>query len=139
MKTSAVWPLISVAIEREDIAVDVIHQNKVPDEKWRFVDKAGHGHFWKGKKLPHLQARRRWQAMDRRRVRRRRGRHQGVAVQDLRSDHRTRLSTQLAPTPRPRSNLVTVTISDEEFVFTPEQYAESVEGWLEATRQIQGR
>ena len=34
---------------------------------------------------------------------------------------------------------VTVTISDEEFVFTPEQYAESVEGWLEAARQIQGR
>ena len=52
MKTSAVWPLISVAIEREDIAVDVIHQIKVPDEEWRFVDKAGHGHFWRGKKVP---------------------------------------------------------------------------------------
>ena len=46
MPTTFQLPLISVMIEREDIPVDTIHPQKVPDEKWRFVDAAGHGHFW---------------------------------------------------------------------------------------------
>lgn len=139
MKTQAVWPLISISVEREDIAVDVIHQVKVPDEKWTHIDRKGHGHFWKGKKIPtcklvvtgttwvgdEYEAEeieiKEWQCK--------------LCKAIIEPGYRM----QVQPTHVPGPTWVTVTINDETFMFTPEQYAESVEGWLEAARQIQGR
>lgn len=42
----AVFPRFSVEMQREAIRVDTMSPQKVPDEKWRYVDKKGHGHFW---------------------------------------------------------------------------------------------
>lgn len=138
MKTAAVWPLFSVAIEREDIAVGVIHQIKVPDEEWRYVDKAGHGHFWKGKKVPtcklvvtgttwvgdEYEAEeieiKEWKCK--------------LCYEIIEPGYRM----QLAPTHVPGPTWVTIVINDETFVITPEQYASSVEAWRDALRDETG-
>lgn len=48
------YPSFTLKYEREDIPVHTLSPSKIPDEEWRYIDKAGHGHFWKGKKLPTL-------------------------------------------------------------------------------------
>lgn len=144
MQTSAVWPLFSVKVEREDIAVDVMHSITVPDEKWTFVDRKGHGHFWKlfSKKpstIPtcnHVVVGTEWVGDE----------YDGEEYevfewqckecgQTIEPGYRQ----QAGPTHVPGPTYVTVEINDNTFVLTPEEYAESVEGWLEAVRKVAGR
>lgn len=130
------WPLFSVKIEREDIAVDVIHSIRVPDEKWTFVDKKGHGHFWKGKKLPtckHVVVGSEWigDEFD--------GEEYDIKEWQCKECGETiepGYRTEVQPNRVPGPTWVTITINDEDYVVTPEQYAESVEAWEMALRTI---
>jgi hypothetical protein len=143
MTISRVWPLFSVSIEREDIAVGVMHSVKVPDEKWTFVDKAGHGHFWrlyskKPSDIPtckevvtgtqwvgdeidgEIYEIKEWQCR--------------TCGQTIEPGYRQ----QQQPTHVPGPTWVTITMEGREYIVTPEQYAKSVEAWEKALRKISG-
>ena len=136
MKTQAMWPMFSVAIEREDIALDVIHSIKVRDEEWRFVDKAGHGHFWKGKKVPtckYVQVGTEWIGDE--------YEADEVPIMEWQCKECAEkilpgYRTELQPTHVPGPTYVTVEINGETFVLTPEQYAWSVGAWRDALRDL---
>ena len=123
------WPLFSVAIEREDIAVDVMHSITVPDEKWTFVDKKGHGHFWKGKKIPTCKlvvTGTTWVGDE----------YDGEEIEIKEWHCKTCGQTiepgyrqEVGPSHIPGPTYVTITINGAEYVLTPEQYAESVAAW----------
>ena len=130
------WPLFSVKIERDDIAVDVMHSMRVPDEKWTFVDKKGHGHFWKGKKVPtckYVQVGTQWVGDE----------YEAEEIPVMEWQCKTCGETiepgyreERGPTHVPGPTWVTITINDEDYVVTPEQYSESVEAWEMALRTI---
>lgn len=141
MKTQMVWPMFSVQVEREDIAVDVIHSIKVPDEEWRFVDKAGHGHFWKlfSKKPSTIPTcvlvvtGTEWVGDE--------YEAEEIEIKEWKCKLCTEIikpgyRQELAPTHVPGPTWVTVTINDETFVLTPEQYAWSVDAWRDALRDL---
>lgn len=48
------FPRFGVSFEREDVRVETMYPQRVPDEEWRVVDTNGHGHFWKDGELPTL-------------------------------------------------------------------------------------
>lgn len=136
MKQMTRWPRISITTETEEIAVDMIQQLKVPDEKWNFVDKAGHGHFWKGKKIPtcklvvtgsvwvgdEFEAEeievKEWKCK--------------ICGEIVEPGYRYESS----PTHVPGLTWVALTIDDESFVLTPDEYAASVDVWREALREM---
>lgn len=49
------FPHVGITVEREDLPFDVMSGSYEPDQEWRHVDRAGHGHFWKGSKTPTLE------------------------------------------------------------------------------------
>lgn len=53
MRSAASLPMFSVEYSREELPM-LMSPCKVPDPDWRYVDKAGHGHFWKKTALPTL-------------------------------------------------------------------------------------
>jgi len=128
--------MFSVSIEREDIAVDVMHSIRVPDEKWTFVDKKGHGHFWSGKKIPTCElvvVGKEWVGDE----------YDGEEI-EIKEWHCRGCGQLIEPGYRmetvpnrvPGPTWVTITIGSEEYVVTSEQYAESVEAWEMALRTI---
>ena len=130
------WPLFSVSIEREDVRVDTIHRLRVPDEKWTFVDKKGHGHFWKGKKVPTCKYVKVGEQVI--------GDEYESDVIDIKEwQCRTCGETiepgyrdEVQPTHVPGPTWVTITINGNSYMLTPEQYAESVDAWEMALRAI---
>lgn len=137
MNTSrSTWPLFSVEIEREDVRVDVIHSRRVPDEEWKFVDKKGHGHFWKRAKIPtckHVQVGTQWVGDE----------YEAEEVPIMEWQCKScgetiepGFRTETGPSHVPGPTWVTITIGGEEYVVTPEQYAESVDAWEMALRTI---
>lgn len=129
------WPLFSVSIERDMISVDIMARVRVPDPDWRYIDKAGHGHFWKGKKLPTLKqvvVGTQWVGDE----------YDGDEYDikewwcKLCSEPIEPGMREETPAPIPGQTWVTVTIGDEDYVVSPEQYAESVEAWEMALRTI---
>jgi hypothetical protein len=142
--TTGVWPMFSVSIEREDIAVDVMRSITVPDEKWTFVDKKGHGHFWKlfSKKpsiIPtceYVQVGTEWVGDE----------YEAEEI-PIMEWHCKECSERIQPGYRqeqppthvPGPTWVTITMEGHEYVLTPEQYAESVKAWEKALRKIYTR
>lgn len=130
------FPSFSVEINREEIAVDTMIPTKVPDEKWRYVDMNGHGHFWQGDKLPTLE----WVVTGTEWV----GDEYGGEEYDV-GEYRCLLCAEVVepgrrvtyePTSIPGPTQVTVTISDESFTVTTDEYAASLIAWREALRGI---
>lgn len=131
------YPMVGIEFEREAIpVVDTLHPAKVPDEKWRFVDSNGHGHFWEGDKLPTLE----WVVTGKEWV----GDEYGGEEYDV-GEYRCRLCAEVVePKKRveygpkfiPGLATFTVTINDERFVLREDQYAKSVEQWAKALRKI---
>lgn len=50
----ASYPHLSIEVVQEDEEVFSFTSERVPDPNWTYVDKKGHGHFWKKEKLPTL-------------------------------------------------------------------------------------
>lgn len=130
------WPLFSVSIETEQVRVDTIHRLRVPDEKWTFVDKKGHGHFWKGKKVPtckYVQVGTQWVGdeyeADEIPIMEWQCKECGQKIEPGYRD-------EVQPTHIPGPTWVTVVIDENEYIVTPEQYAESVGAWEMALRAI---
>jgi hypothetical protein len=127
--TGATYPNFSVKIEMEEF--DEIgfsfSTESVPDEDWRFIDKEGHGHFWKGRSLPTLdkiEVGKHWIGDE----------YDGQEVSEW--EHRCRLCAEKVepkfknvPIKRPPPMLkwFIVGIGSEEFHLTPEQYADGLE------------
>lgn len=55
MKSRAAYRGLTIQFEREEIPVQSMSPKMVPDPGWKYMDKKGHGHFWKGKNLPTLE------------------------------------------------------------------------------------
>lgn len=137
MKAQATWPMISVSVEREEIPVAMMSPVQVPDEKWRYVDKQGHGHFYNEQGLPTLErvvTGTTWIGDE----------YEGMEV-DI-TEYRClqcaevikpRTRSEYGPSHIPGPTTITVIINGEEFLLSPEQYAESVEDWREALRKAQ--
>lgn len=53
-ESTVVLPLFSISRRQEDVFVETLSPQMVPDEQWRYVDARGHGHFWQGDDLPTL-------------------------------------------------------------------------------------
>lgn len=136
MKSLASFPRFSVEIKREQIPVHSMHPTtKVPDEKWRFVDKAGHGHFWDGKDLPTLV----WVVTGKQWV----GDEYDGEEYDV-GEWRCKLCDEVV---EPKKKAVyapqfvdgpttfLVTVENETFYLTPEQYANSLKGWAREMRK----
>lgn len=134
MRSLARLPLISIEMQREEIPVATMSPRQVPDEKWRYVDKQGHGHFWKGEELPTLAwvvTGTRWAGDEYEsyeyEVGEWRCRYcEEVVVPGKRSEY--------GPSSIPGPTTYLITINDETFSVTPEEYARSVERWAEALR-----
>jgi hypothetical protein len=137
---TAMFPMISVSVDREEIETFSFSQQiKVPDEKWRLLDKQGHGHFWAkgGKELPTLE----WIVT-------------GTEVygDEYESyevevgEYRCKLCAEVIEpghrmeTPKPILGPTTVTleVNGETFRLTEEEYAASVDSWLDALRSQRG-
>jgi hypothetical protein len=139
MKTMA-WPSFSVSFEREELVADFMHEVSVPDEKWNFVDKKGHGHFWKGKKLPTCKlvvTGTHWVGDE----------YDGTEYEIKEWQCRTCGETiqpgfrKERPAPVLGPTWVTVSfdegpLSREEFVISVEEYAQSVEAWRDHLRGL---
>jgi len=130
------FPLVSVAFEREVIPIETMMPAKVPDEKWRYVDKQGHGHFWKSTKLPTLE----WIVTGTEWV----GDEYGEDEYEI-GEYRCRLCAEVVEPARrseygPRTihglGRFTVTIDGEEFLLTEDEYAQSVDTWKQSLRKI---
>jgi hypothetical protein len=124
---------ISIAYERELIPVATVMPVLVPDQAWRHVDAAGHGHFWSGKELPTLEwviTGTEWAGDER----------DGEEVEV--GEYRCRLCddevvepgrrTEAQPQFIPSLTAVVVTVNGDEFRLTPEQYQASVQEWIRA-------
>jgi hypothetical protein len=129
-------PMVSISFERESIPVDTMRPSKVPDEKWRFVDANGHGHFWDGDKLPTLE----WVVTGTEVV----GDEYESEEYEV-GEYRCRLCAEVVepkkreeygPTHIPGLATITVEIDGDRFVLTEEMYAASIERWAEALREI---
>ena len=46
---------VNVRYDREELDAPMLSSREVPDEKWKHVDRYGHGHFWVGDDLPTLE------------------------------------------------------------------------------------
>jgi hypothetical protein len=131
-----VMPRVSVSVERESIPVQSMHPAKVPDPKWRYVDKTGHGHFWEGDDLPTLK----WVVT-------------GTAVAGDEyemyeyevGEYRCQICDEViepgkkldyGPTHVPGPVTVTVEIDRKVFVLTEEMFSESIDRWREALEAI---
>lgn len=137
MKTLASWPRIDIQFNREMIPVALMSPHKVPDEKWRGVDKRGHGHFWVDGELPTLE----WVVTgtcwagdefdgEEYEVGEYRCRECGEVIEPGKK-------LEHGPTHIPGPTTVTVTLNEETFMLTPEQYADSVEAWAKSLRRLQ--
>lgn len=135
MRSSLQLPLISIEVEREEIPVQNLSPRWVPDEKWRYVDKQGHGHFYEGEELPTLE----WVVTGTQWV----GDEYGGDEYEV-GEWRCRLCGEVikpaeraeyGPPSIPGLTTFYVTINNETFPLTPEEYAHSVESWADALRQ----
>ena len=136
MRTRAALPLVSVNVEREEIPVASFSPSKVPDATWRYVDKAGHGHFWQGNELPTLK----WVVTGMQAV----GDEYEMYEYEV-GEWRCQICDEVVepqkkldygPTHVPGPVTVTVEVENEVFVLTMDEYAQSVERWLDALREI---
>ena len=135
MPAVARYPMISIEFQREEIPARTIHPDMVPDDKWRYVDKEGHGHFWDGKKVPTLE----WIVTGTEWV----GDDYGGDEVEI-GEHRCRLCGEVVEPKRkavygpgfiPGLATFIVSIDGETFTLTEEQYAESVGEWAKALRK----
>lgn len=132
----AKFPLISMSVEQEQYTADVLSRVKVPDEKWTFVDKAGHGHFWKGKKVPTCKlvvTGSYWVGDE--------VESEEVEIKEWKCKTCDEIIEpgyryETSPTHVPGPTWVTLTLDDETFVLTPEAYVASVEAWRDALRAM---
>ena len=136
MPAVARFPLLSISFEREEIPVGSLTPSRVPNEKWRFVDSQGHGHFWTGKLLPTLKwvvTGTKWVGDD--------FEHEEIEIGEWRCSQceevvEPGMRVDFSPRSVPGLVTFTVTIGSESFVLTEEQYAKSVEAWAEALREM---
>jgi len=128
-------PMISIEFHREEIPVETMHPEMVPDEKWRFVDANGHGHFWEGEDLPTLEwvvTGAEWYGDE----------YESWEVEI--GEYRCRLCGEVIEPKRlakygpkflPGLATFTVSINGESFILTEEGYAQSVEKWAKILRK----
>lgn len=129
------YPMLSIDFEREYLSVETLTPTQVPDEKWRHVDLQGHGHFWQGEELPTLE----WVVTGTRWVG-----DEYDAIEIEVGEHRCRLCAEVMEpkkraeySPRSVAGLVTftITINDESFRLSEDQYAAAVDQWLQFLRE----
>jgi len=134
MRNIVSFPMISVEVNREEIPVEMMSPEQVPDEKWRYVDKKGHGHFWEGEKLPTLE----WVVTGTKWV----GDEYDASEIEV-GEHRCKQCAEVVkpkrraecgPSHIPGPMIITVIIDGETFRLDLEQYAKSVESWAVALR-----
>jgi hypothetical protein len=138
VKSQAAFPLFSVEIEQEEIELRTMIPPQVPDERWRYVDKKGHGHFWDGDQLPTLRwviTGTRWAGDEHESweydVGEYRCRQCGEVVEPKKI-------TDYFPKPIMGPRTVTVTINDAKYRLSEEMYAKSVEAWRESIDKLTG-
>jgi hypothetical protein len=129
------WPMIQVSFDREELEAN-LGPVKVPDLDWRYVDKAGHGHFWNkkgnGAPLPTLE----WVVTSQ-------GWFDDGTSYDI-GEHRCKICAEVIepgmktefPKPVFGPTVVTVTINGETFRLTEEKYQQSVEAWRDKLREL---
>jgi hypothetical protein len=129
-------PVVQIEMEREMVNVETMFPAKVPDEKWRFVDSHGHGHFWDGKELPTLE----WVVTGTEVV----GDEIESEVYEV-GEYRCRLCGEVlepkqrdewGPTHIPGLATYTITIDGERFALPERLYVAAVERWAEVLREI---
>jgi hypothetical protein len=123
------YPQVSITFEREQIPVHSFRPDLVPDEKWRYLDQRGHGHWWNGTDLPTLE----WVVTGTESI----GDEYSWDEIEV-GEYRCRLCGEVVepakrevPGPDYIPGLVTVTVSidGESFLLTQEEYARSLEQW----------
>lgn len=129
------FPRISIEVKREELPVHSLSPSRVPDQNWRYVDKKGHGHFWDGKELPTLK----WVVTGKQWI--------GDDFDGEEYDVGEWRCLQCGETIEPKKRLeygprfvsgptwIILTIDDENFQLTPEQFGESVDKWKEYLRE----
>jgi hypothetical protein len=134
METKMKFPTISVSVEHEQVPVAMMSPAQVPDEQWRYVDKKGHGHFWKKDKLPTLE----WVVTGTEWV----GDEYDGDEYEV-GEYRCKICAEVikpgkksdyGPSFVPGPTTITLDINGEQFLLTPELYAESVYRWVEILR-----
>lgn len=131
-------PHFSVEYRREEIDVRMMSPSRVQDEQWRYVDKKGHGHFWDSEKLPTLKKVKTgttWVGDEydgsEITIYEYRCRQCGETIEPV-------YKLKYGPDTIPGPAWMIVTVNNEEFQLTPEQYAQSIDAWQESLREIQG-
>jgi hypothetical protein len=129
-------PRISISWEREEVPVATMHPTQVPDPDWRFIDKAGHGHFWKKDKLPTLKwvvTGKTWVGDEYDGYEIELGEYQckncGEAVEPKKR-------SEYGPTSIPGLTTFTIAIDDETFVVPEEIYVKSIAAWRDSLRKL---
>lgn len=139
-------PLFSVEYRREAVDVRMMSSSRVPDAKWKFVDKKKHGHFWDGGKLPTLKKVKvgtTWVGDE----------YDGSEI-SIYEHHCRQCNEKVEPGYRSEYGPSTIAgptwlvvsfddpesmMGREEHVLTPEQYVESVGKWRDSMREITRR
>jgi hypothetical protein len=133
---TAHFPLFSVEITRGEIPVETMSPSRVPDEKWRYIDKKGHLHAWVDGEVPTLD----WVVIGKTWVG---DEYDGEEIEV--GEHRCRvcaepiepmLKVKYGPSSVPGPTTVGVTIHGETFPLSEMEYAASVNDWLDAIRAI---
>lgn len=129
-------PSISISTETEEIPVSSMSPSKVPDEKWRYVDKKGHGHFWaEDDKLPTLE----WVVTGKEWV----GDEYDACEYEV-GEYRCRLCGEVVepkkklsygPSHLPGLTWFTISIANEDFRLTGEQFSEALESFRKILRE----
>jgi hypothetical protein len=135
MPTAMNFPRVQIEVDCEVIEMNTMGLIKVDDPDWKFVDKAGHGHFRKKKDLPTLE----WVVTGTQWV----GDEYGGDEYEV-GEYRCKVCAEVVEpgtkmeTPKPIMGPVTVkiTIDGETFQLTESRYAESVEAWRDKLREL---
>lgn len=134
METAVKFPMISVTVQREPIEVATMSGTLSPDEKWRFVDGHGHGHFWAGEDLPTL----RWVVTGTDWI----GDEFDASEIDV-GEYRCTICEEVVVPKRRVSydpvhlaglTTIVLEINGEEFRLTEEMYSEAVAHWVDLLR-----
>lgn len=129
------WPTISVKMDREEIPLRSMAPTKVPDEKWRYIDTQGHGHFWEGSDLPTLK----WVVTGKTWVG---DEYDGYEIEI--GEYRCHLCAEVVE-PRKRVTYeppalgpatFIVAVDGEDFVLSEDQWIRAVGQWEETIREI---
>ena len=137
MKNQAAYRGLTIQFDQEEIPMQTMSPQMVPDPDWKYIDKKGHGHFWKGKDLPTLK----WVVTGTQWV----GDEYDSYEYEV-GEHRCRLCGEKVepkkkasyPKPLLGPATYTLTIDGEAFVLSDQQYYDALKKLAKILRKVTG-